>query len=142
METSGIPQHLSHGCARERADRIQRSVAQDLYPDFVPNASRDRAAQAGGDESFGNLAGAFGARAVRLAESNAIALNVLNNPWRGNLGRKVNDRSNYTARFDGRGNDAVGIDTLKAHSFPRAAEALEVPPRNSILRADDCGVRP
>ena len=45
-------------------------------------------------------------------------------------------------RFDGRGDHATGIDALQTHSFPFAAEALEVPPRNSILRADNGSVWP
>src|ERR1700687_3290644 len=45
-------------------------------------------------------------------------------------------------RFDGRGNHAAGIDPIETQSFPITAKTLEVPPRNSILCADDCGVRP
>jgi len=45
-------------------------------------------------------------------------------------------------RFDGRGDHAPGIDPIETQSFPIAAETLEVPPRNSILGADHCGIRP
>jgi hypothetical protein len=42
-------------------------------------------------------------------------------------------------RFDGRRDDASAINALKTHSFPFATEALEIPPWNPILRADDRG---
>ena len=75
-----IAHHLNQRGSRECADRIQRSVSQNLYPNLVADARGDRAAQAGGDERLCNSAAAFGARAARLAERNAITLDMLNHP--------------------------------------------------------------
>src|SRR5208283_4562013 len=92
------------------------------------------------DERFGNAAAALGARTIWFAKRNAVALNVLNHSRSRNLGGKVNDRPNYPARFDGGGNHAAGIDPLQPQSIPFTAKTLEVPPRDSILRADHGGI--
>src|ERR1039458_7310304 len=73
---------------------------------------------------------------------NALPLEMLNHSRSWNLGRKVNDGPDHPLRFDGRGNHAAGIDPIQTQSFPIAAVTLEIPPRNSILGADDGGLWP
>src|SRR5208283_974706 len=86
---SRIAHHLNQRGARQCADRIEGSVAQDLYPNLLPETSGDRAAQAGRDQRLRNSAATIGARAIRFAERNAVPLDVSNHSWCGDLGRKV-----------------------------------------------------
>src|SRR6202041_244080 len=138
---SGIARDLNQSGAGQRADRVERCVAQNLYPDLLPDASGDRAAEAGCDERFGKHTDAIGARAVGFAEGNSIALGMMNHSRRGNLSGKVNNGSAHSFCFKGGGDPSAGIDTLQAQSFPFAAEALEVPPGNFVLCAYHCSIR-
>ena len=79
-------------------------------------------------------------RAVRLAEADAIALGVMDHAGLGDVGREVGERTDDAARLDGRGDDAARIDALEPQPVELAAVALEVPPRDAVLRADDDGV--
>ncbi len=85
---------------------------------------------------------ALGAGAVRFAERNAVAFDVLNHSGRGNFSGEINDGPDHAASFNRRRNHAAGIDAFQTQSFPLAAEALKIPPRNSVLRADDGGLGP
>src|SRR5208282_4994291 len=97
---------------------------------------------AGGDERLRNSAAAIGARAVRLAERNAVPLEMLNHSRSWNLGRKIDDGPDHPTRFDGRRDPAAGINPSQTPSIPISAVALEIPPLNSILAADDGGLWP
>jgi len=108
----------------------------------MPDASGDWTAQSGGDKSLGNSAEAIGTRPIRFTERNAIALDVLNHSRRNNLGGKVDDGTDHAMRCDGGGDDAAGIDTLQPQAFPFPAEALKIPPGNSVLRTNDRGIGP
>ena len=79
-------------------------------------------------------------RAVRLAEADAIALGVADDARLDDVGREVRERSDDAPRLDRRGDDAAGIDALETQPVELAADALEVPPRDAVLRADDDGV--
>ena len=52
-----LAHHLLERAARERADRVEGDVAEQLHPDLVPEARRDRAAEAGGDQRLGDPPG-------------------------------------------------------------------------------------
>ena len=93
---SRIAHHLHQRGAGQGADRIERRVTQNLYPNLVPDARGDRTAQAGSDQRLGNSAAAIGARAIRFAQRNTVALDVLNHSRGRNLGRKVNDGADYS----------------------------------------------
>ena len=85
---------------------------------------------------------AIRSRAVGLAEADAIALGVVDHAGLGDVGRKVGERSDHAPRLDGRGDDAARIDALEPQPFELAAVALEIPPRDAVLRADDDRVGP
>src|SRR5579863_1968164 len=61
---------------------------------------------------------------------------MLNDAGGSDFCRKVNDRTDNAMGFNGRRNHAAGIEALETKPVPFAAETLEVPPGNSILRAD------
>ena len=79
-------------------------------------------------------------RAVGLAEADAIAFGVPNDAGLDDLGREIGQRSDDAARLDGRRDDAAGIDAFEPQPVELAADALEIPPRDAVLRADDDGV--
>jgi hypothetical protein len=66
---------------------------------------------------------------------------VLNHARRSYLRREIDDGPDYTARFNGRGDHAARIDAFQMEPIPLSPETLKVPPGNSILGADDGGVR-
>ena len=56
----GMARQFLERAAGQRADRIERDVAEQLDPDLMTEPRRDRAAEAGGDQRFGNRFGALG----------------------------------------------------------------------------------
>ena len=80
-------------------------------------------------------------RAVRLAEADAIALGVLDDAGLDDVRGEVRERADHAPRLDRRGDDAARIDALEPQPVELAAVALEVPPRDAVLRADDHRVR-
>src|SRR5438876_603445 len=80
-------------------------------------------------------------RAVRLADTQAVSFRVMDHPRLCDVGRKIRERSHDAPRFDRRRDDAAGIDALEPQTVQRAADSLEVPPRNAVLRGHDDGVR-
>ena len=133
----GVAHQLLERAAGQRADRVERDVAEQLHPDLVTEARGDRAAEAGRDQGLGNRPGPIRLRAVGLAEADAIALRVVDHAWLGDVGGKVGERSDDAPRLDRRRDDAARIDALEPQPVELAAMALEVPPRDAVLRADD-----
>ena len=82
----------------------------------------------------------LGLAAVGLAEADAVALGVVDDAGLDDVGGEVGERSDDAPRLDGRGDDAARIDALEPQPVELAADALEVPPRDAVLRADDDGV--
>src|SRR5207302_5693400 len=111
---SRIAHHLHDGCASQRADRVQGSIAQNFHPNLMPDAGRHGGAQPRSNQSFGNLPYALGAGAVWLAERDAIAFNMLDHAGRGNLGSKINNGPNDAARWNRRRNNSAWIDPLES----------------------------
>src|SRR5262245_50656001 len=126
--------------AGERADRVEGHVAEQLHPDLVADARRDRAAEPGADQRLGDRLDPVRPGAARLAEADVVAFGVLDDAWLGDGGREVGERPDDAPRLGGRGDDSAGIDPLEAKPAELAAVTLEVPPRDLVLRADDYGV--
>ena len=135
-----IARHLNERGAGERADGIEGDVAENFHPDFLANASGDGAAQASGDQRFGDLAAAIGARAVGFAERDAIAFGVAYDAGLDDVGGEINYGAEDAARFDRGCDGAAGVDAFEMHAFVLAAPTLKKPPGNAVLRADDGGV--
>ena len=135
-----MPRQLLERAAGERADRVEGDVAEQLDPDLVAEARRHRAAQAGGDQRVGQPLGPLALAAVGLAQAEAVALDVADHARLGQVGGEVGERSDDAAVLDGAGDDAAGIDPLQPQVVQLAADALEVPPRDAVLGADDDGV--
>src|SRR5215467_6373841 len=120
-----MPRHLHERCARQHAGRIDRDVAEQLDPDFVTEARTDRTTQPARNQRLGNLSCTLGLRAVRLAEAQAIAFDVLDDAGLNDLSRKVRDRSHDAVRLDGSGDRTARIDSPEPEAFKRTAQFLE-----------------
>src|SRR5262245_49014448 len=103
-----MPCQLLERPSGQSADRIEGHVSEQFYPDFVPKSSCDGAPESSADKRPGNRPAAVGARTVRLAEADAIALRVMNDAWLRNVRREIRERSDDTPGFDGRGNHPPG----------------------------------
>ena len=91
------------------------------------------------DQRFRNAAATLGARAIGLAERDAVAFGVPDYSGLDDLGGEINQRTDHAARFDGCGDDPARIDPLQTAVRPIASATLKVPPRQAVLRADyDC----
>ena len=78
--------------------------------------------------------------AVGLAEADLVAFGVADDAGLDDVGREIRERADDAARLDRRRDDAAGIDALEPEAVELAADALEIPPRDAVLRADDDGV--
>ena len=136
----GIARHLDERGAGERTDGIKSDVAENLDPDFLSNARGDRAAQARGDQGFGDLTDSFRTRAVRFSERYAIAFGVANDARLYDFSGEINDRADDAPGVDRIRDCAAGIDAFEVHTFVIAAPSLKKPPGDSVLGADDCRV--
>ena len=102
---------------------LNATLPEQLHPDLMPDARGHRTTEASGDERLGNGARALRARAVGLTEADAIALGVMDDAGRGEVGREVRQRSDDAPRFDRRRDDAAGIDALEPETVELAAES-------------------
>src|SRR5262249_22509625 len=119
------------------ADRIERDVAEQLHPHLVAEACGDRTPKSGGDQGLGNPPQSLRLRPVRLAEADLVPFGVPNHAGLDDVRREIGERPDDAARLDGRGDDAARIDALEPDAFELAAEAVKIPPRDAVLRADD-----
>ena len=98
----GVADQLLERAAGQRADRIERDVAEQLHPDLVTEPRGDRTAEPGRDQRLGNRLGPVRLAAVGLAEADAVALGVMDHAGLGDVGRKVGERSDHAPRLDRR----------------------------------------
>ncbi len=82
--------HVQRGRG-QRADRVERHVAPQLDPQLVADARPHRRFQAGGDHQGGQRVGAGRARAVRLAQAEAVAIAVVDHAGRVDGGGRIDD---------------------------------------------------
>jgi hypothetical protein len=135
-----MPHQLFERASRQRADRIEGNVAQQLHPDLVTEARVDGTPKAGGNQRLGNRPQPLGLAAVGLAETDLVDLGMPDHTRFDDVRREVHQRSDDAPRLDGGGDDAAGIDAIETESVELAADSIEVPPGNPVLRADDDGV--
>src|SRR5439155_9658485 len=122
------------------ADGVEGDVAEQLDPDLVTDARRDGTAESGVGQRLRDLPAALRLRTVRLADTQAVSIGVMDHTRLSDVGGQVRERSDHAPRLDRRRDDATGIDALEPQAVQLAADALEVPPRNAVLRAHDDGV--
>src|SRR5438132_1706400 len=124
-----MTRQLFECAARERADRIECHVAEQLDPNLLTDVRGDRAPEACADERFRDGSGSVRSTAVRLADADSMALGMPDDAWLDDVGGEVGERSHDSARFDGVRNGPAWIDPLETNPVELAAMSLEIPPR-------------
>src|SRR4029077_21039003 len=130
---------LAHRRAGQDADRVERHVAEQLEPDVGAQVLLDGALQAARGHRLAERGAAAGDRAVRLSDGEPGPLDVPDHPWGLDLGRAVHHAADGVRRRDHGGDRAAWVDRLDAATLIGAGQAIEVPPRDAVLRGDDAG---
>ena len=81
-------------------------------------------------------------RTVGLTEADLVSLGMADDARLDHVRRKIGQRADDASRLDGVRNDTTRVDPLEPKPLQIAADALEIPPGDAVLRADDDGVRP
>src|SRR5882762_3901167 len=110
--------------ARERADRIERHVAEQLDPDLLTDARRDRALEACANEDVRDAPASLRSAAVRLAEADSISFDVTDDAGLDDVGGEIGEGPHDPAWFDRARDDPAWIDPLEANAIELAAVPL------------------
>lgn len=101
--------------------RPERQIAENLYPDLVPNARCYGATQAGFDQSISDSAAAFGPGAVGLTERNPVPFGVMDDARLYDIGFPDKRAKPLPSGDDGSADDASGIDPFERRIIERGA---------------------
>ena len=91
---------LVQRAAGQRRDRVEGEVAPELDPDLVADVGADRRLQPGRDQLLARAACALGLLARRLAEREAVAVDMADDAGRLDLGRGIDDAADRALRPD------------------------------------------
>ena len=125
----------------QRRDRVERQVPPQLHPDLVADAWPHRRPEAGRGQRRREPGRASGFPTGRLAEREAVALDVPNHPRRRDLDRGVDDAAEHPLRPENGPLHVARIDRGEARVRKRPLDPVEVPPWDAVHRADDRGRR-
>lgn len=134
---AAVQAHLPHGGAGQRADRVERDVAEQLEPDVVAQVGFDRALQTTGDHGLAEVQAALGHAAVGLADGEPGAFQVPYDTGAFELGRGVDDAADGPFGGEHRTDRAVRVHALDAVAVVGSAVAVEVPPGDAVLGGHD-----
>ena len=108
---AGIGGDLVERAAGQRGDRVEGEVAPELDPDLVADVGADRRLEAGGDQRLARARSRAPTRlAGRLAEREAVAVDVADDARRVDLGRRIDDAADRALGPDRVPDAAAGID--------------------------------
>jgi hypothetical protein len=93
-------------------------------------------------ERVGNQTAALAFSTIRLPDRETSAFYVLDDPRLGDDSRWVDHTANHPSGIDAVAHYTSRIDRLEVGSLPLSAVAIEIPPRNTILHANDTGIGP
>ena len=129
----GMTSHFNQRRTGQHADGVEGDVSQQLDPHVHTYPGPDRAAQSRRLEGVGQPFAPVAGRAVRLADREPVALEVVDHTRLGDGGRGVNDAPNDSLGGDGGRDGPVRIQPLYPPPVQGAAMALEVPPGDAVL---------
>src|SRR6185312_15840806 len=99
---------------RQRRDRVEAEIAPELEPDVVPDFWQDRGLEPGFLEQRCDLLHALGDFTVRLAESELVAGDVLDDTGGFDLGGGIDRAADHALRPDRVPLPVARIDALNA----------------------------
>ena len=100
----------------------------------------DRTAESRRNQRLRDLPRAVGLGAVRFTEADLVAFGVADHTGLDDIGREIREGSDNASRLDGAGDHAAWIHAFETQTIQLSAVALEIPPGDPVLRADDRGV--
>src|SRR6266403_2170086 len=124
----------------QRRHRIEADVAQQLHPELLFDELARYGLESRRRQRLGNAPGAGGVRAAGLAEDQALAHVVADEPRLGSRGGEVDHAADDAAGRHGAREPAAGIERLQALAAVAEFQAVEKPPRHAVHRRDDRGV--
>jgi hypothetical protein len=133
---AAVPAHLPHGGAGQRADRVERDVAQQLEPDVVAQVRLRRARETSGDHGLAEVEAALRDAAVGLADGEPGAFEVPYDSRPRQLRRRVDDTADGPFGREHRTDRAARGHALDAVAVVGAAVPVEVPPGDAVLGGD------
>ena len=139
----GSSQMRLQGGAGQRADRIEGDVAPQLDPDLGADVGLHRRLEAGGDQGAAQRRDARRLGAVRLAQRQAVILDMADLARRDDLRRRI-DHAADRALPARSGPIACrpGSTLARRRSRSGAVDAMEIPPGHAIDRHHHGGLRP
>jgi hypothetical protein len=129
------------GAPGQRRDRVETQVAPQLQPQLGADVVEHRGFETGLFHDFGNALDARRGRTVGLAQRELVAVDVLDNAGRGDLGRRVDRAADCPVRANGAPLAVVAIDRINAVALIGAGKFVKIPPRHTVLAADDRSLR-
>src|SRR5208282_1661987 len=125
----------------QRADRIEARIAPEFRPYFGAHVANDRRLESGLPESSRDATNSFAFRSVDLGERETVALDVTDNAGAHNLRRGISDAGDHAVDQQIIRDNPAWIDTFQADALMGTSMLEEIPPGNSILRSEHCGLR-
>jgi hypothetical protein len=126
---------------RQRADRIEARIAPEFRPYFGAHVANDRRLESGLSESSRDATNSFAFRSVDLGERETVALDVTDNAGEHDLRRRISDAGDHAVDRQIIRDNPAWIDTFQAGALMGTSMLEEIPPGNSILRSEHCGLR-
>src|SRR5258708_27784822 len=126
----------------QRGDRVEEDIATQLEPALVADALEHRRLHAGRGEQRAKPLDVRTGLARRLADREAIAVDMADHAGRLDLGRGIDDASDGALRRKFAPLPSAGIDALQRRTLVTAAVPVEIPIGNAVDRRDDAGSRP
>ena len=137
----GVGRHHVEGGPGQRADRVEAEVAPKFEPDLVADPVQDRRLEAGTLDGRAQALAALARLARRLAEGELVAIDVVDDSGRLDLGGWIDHAADRPLGPDGVPLAVPGIDAGEADALERAIEAVKVPPGHAVLAGHDRGLR-
>ncbi len=128
---------IAEGRASQGAHRIEDGVAQQLHPELVSDLCLYRRLEARVGERGGEPEAALALASVRLAQGEPIALHVPDDARGDEIRGRIDDAPDHPHRIDRPGDESSRVDGFQVDPLQFPTVALEVPPWDPVLRADN-----
>lgn len=131
-----VQTHLPHGRPGQRADRVERDVAEQLDPDVAAQFGLDGALEAPVLHRPAEREAPVRHRAVGLPDGEPGSFEMAYDTWAFELRRRVDDTADGPLGREHRTDRAARVHALDTLPVVRAAVPVEVPPGDAVLGRD------
>ncbi len=123
--------------ACEGTDRVECHVAPELQPDLGADVIEHRRFQAGPGQRVSHTLHPLAGGSIRLAYRKPIALDMLDDTVRDELGRRIHDAADHPLPGNVLPDHTCWISAVHAGTCQLAAMTMKVPIRNTVLHWDN-----